>query len=137
MRITPRELAAEVSMKAQRGRGPGGQNVNKVATAVELRFDAAASPSLREDVKQRLLHLAGRRAGSDGVILIDARRHRTQEANRRDAVQRLEDLVRRALVRPKARIATRPTRASKERRIAGKKLRAGIKEGRRKVSASD
>jgi len=128
---------AELDFRYVRASGPGGQNVNKVSTAVELRFDAAGSPSLPPDVKARLLRLAGRRAGADGVILIDARRHRTQEANRRDAVGRLEELVRQAFVRPKSRIATRPTRASKERRIAGKKRRSGLKDTRRKVADAD
>jgi ribosome-associated protein len=128
---------SELDFRYVRASGPGGQNVNKVSTAVELRFDAATSPSLAGDVRARLLKLAGRRAGADGVILIDARRFRTQEANRRDAVARLEELVRAASVRPKARIATRPTRGSKERRIAGKRLRSGIKQGRGRVSGDD
>ena len=128
---------SELDFRYVRASGPGGQNVNKVSTAVELRFDAGASPSLAGDVKARLLKLAGRRAGADGVILIDARRFRTQESNRRDAVTRLEELVRAASIRPKKRIATRPTRGSKERRIAGKRARSGIKQGRAKVSEDD
>ena len=128
---------AELAFRYVRASGPGGQNVNKVSTAVELRFDVPASPGLAADVKARLLKLAGHRAGAGGVILIDARRFRTQEANRRDAVARLEDLVRAAMVRPRKRIATRPTRASKERRIAGKRVRSGVKQGRSRVSESD
>lgn len=128
---------SELDFRYVRASGPGGQNVNKVSTAVELRFDAVASPSLAGDVKARLLKLAGRRASADGVILIDARRFRTQEANRRDAVARLEELVRTASIRPKTRIATRPTRGSKERRIAGKRARSGIKQGRGRVSGDD
>ena len=127
----------ELDFRYVRASGPGGQNVNKVSTAVELRFDAAGSPSLPPDVRARLLKLAGRRAGADGVILIDARRFRTQEANRRDAVDRLEELVRAASVRPRKRVPTRPTRASKERRIAGKRARSGVKQGRARVSEID
>jgi ribosome-associated protein len=111
--------------------------VNKVSTAVELRFDIAASASLPGDVKARLRRLAGRRVSAEGVLLIDARRFRTQEANRRDALARLEDLLRTAWIKPKNRIATRPTRASKERRIAGKRVRSGVKRGRGRVSETE
>src|SRR5207342_3612528 len=95
-----------------RSSGPGGQNVNKVATAVQLRFDAARSPSLPEGVRARLLRLAGRRATREGVIVIDAQRFRTQERNRADALERLLELVRQATVVPKPRRRTKPTRAS-------------------------
>ena len=127
----------EVVLRFVRSSGPGGQNVNKVATAVELRFDAARSPSLPDDVRARLLRLAGRRATRDGVIVIDARRHRTQEKNRRDALDRLVELVARASVRPKRRRATKPTVASRERRIRAKRVRSETKRGRGRVRGED
>jgi len=137
MRASVLPPAAELEFRHVRASGPGGQNVNKVSTAVELRFDIAANTSLPGDVKARLLRLAGRRVSADGVLLIDARRFRTQEANRRDALARLEDLLRTAWIKPKNRIATRPTRASKERRIAGKRVRSGVKRGRGRVSETE
>lgn len=110
--------------------GPGGQNVNKVASAVQLRFDAAGSPSLPDEVKRRLIRLAGRRAGKDGVVTIVARNHRSQDRNREDARSRLIELIRRAAEVPKPRRATRPTRASVERRLRDKTFRSRTKQTR-------
>ena len=127
----------ELQFRHVRASGPGGQNVNKVSTAVELRFDIGASRSLSAEVKARLRRMAGRRVSGEDVLVIDAGRFRTQEANRRDALARLAELLRAASVKPKKRIATRPTRASKERRIAGKRTRSTLKRGRAPVSESD
>jgi ribosome-associated protein len=107
-----------------RSSGPGGQNVNKVATAAQLRFDAMRSPSLTAEVRDRLIRLAGKRATSDGVLVIQARRFRTQEANKKDAIARLEELIRKALVRPVVRRPTRPSRRAKQRRMELKKTRS-------------
>ncbi len=117
--------------------GPGGQNVNKVATAVQLRFDVRGSSVLADDVKDRLLALAGSRATRDGIIILDARRHRTQERNREDARQRLADLVRRSLETPRPRRPTRPTRASKRRRLESKRRRGDVKRLRGPVRGTD
>ena len=106
---------------------PGGQNVNKLSTAVQLRFDVRRSPSLTDEVRARLERLAGKRLTRDGVLIITAQSHRTQERNRADALDRLVDLVRQAAVRPVPRRATKPTKASRRRRLESKKRRSGIK----------
>jgi ribosome-associated protein len=113
-----------------RSSGPGGQNVNKLSTAVELRFDAAQSPSLPDAVRARLLARRDRRVTSEGVIVLSAQRFRTQERNREDARTRLAELIRSALEVPKPRVATKPTRASKERRLTSKRERAQVKRTR-------
>ncbi len=113
-----------------RASGPGGQNVHKVSSAVQLRFDVRRSPSLPADVKARLEQIAGKRLTGDGVLVITAQRFRTQERNREDAVTRLVELVRQATERPKPRRPTRPTLASKQRRLEAKGRRADIKKGR-------
>ena len=110
--------------------GPGGQNVNKVSTAVQLRFDVARSPSLDGDVRARLSALAGQRLTKDGVLIITARAYRSQERNRAEARERLFDLIRRAAERPKPRRPTRPSKAVKRRRLDSKKIRANLKRAR-------
>jgi ribosome-associated protein len=128
---------AELQEQFVRASGPGGQNVNKVATAVELRFDVRRSPSLPPDVRSRLERLAGRRLTRDGVLVIRADRFRTQEQNRADARERLHDLIREASVVPKRRIATRVTRAVKMRRRDDKQQRSRLKRSRRERPSMD
>ena len=127
---------SELDERFVRASGPGGQNVNKVATAVELRFDVAAS-SLPEAVKQRLITLAGNRMSSDGVLLIDSREYRLQSRNREAARARLVALIQQALVRPRPRRATKPKAGARERRLAVKKLRGKIKAARGRGRDSD
>ena len=139
IRVTPAIAIdeSELHFDFVRSSGPGGQNVNKVATAVQLRFDAAHSPSLPVDVRRRLARIAGKKVTADGVLVITARRHRTQQKNRDDAVNRLVELVRKAAVVPKARRKTRPTRASKERRLVEKRRKSETKRTRRTVRSQD
>src|SRR6516225_10851753 len=121
----------ELDFEFIRSSGPGGQNVNKVSTAVRLRFDARGSSALPEDVRERLIRLAGRRIGDDGFLTIHARQGRTQETNRRDAIKRFVELLERALERPTPRRPTRPTAGSRERRLDAKRRRGQTKQARR------
>ena len=122
----------EIQLEFVHASGPGGQNVNKVASAVQLRFDTHSS-ALPEDVRLRLLRIANKRVGKDGILLIEARRYRSQERNRADALERLVELIRQASVSPKVRRKTRPSAAVKERRLQAKRLRGDVKKMRKKA----
>jgi ribosome-associated protein len=138
IQVTPAISIAESEIQEHfiRASGPGGQNVNKVATAVQLRFNVAGSLSLPHDVRERLVRLAGRRVTEGGILIIEARRFRTQEQNRRDAVDRLIRLIQTAAEKPKPRRKTRPTVASKKRRLDTKRQRSEKKRLRRSVPPS-
>ena len=137
--ITPAISINESEIKQEfiRASGPGGQNVNKVSTAVQLRFNVASSPSLPDDIRKRLVSLAGRRITEDGVLIIHAQHFRTQERNRQDAFDRLVTLIRKASERPKVRRKTRPTLQSKRRRLETKRHRSDAKRMRRPASPSE
>ena len=128
---------SEIEESFVRSSGPGGQNVNKLSTAVQLRFDVRHSPSLPNDVAVRLMRLAGKRITKDGVLVLIAQNHRTQERNRAEALERLVKLVQEAAVAPVPRRATRPPKASRRERLEGKRHRSGIKAMRRSKPAFD
>jgi ribosome-associated protein len=139
LEVTPSVIIpdTDLSFAFVRASGPGGQNVNKVSSAVQLRFDMQGSAALSDSVKSRLRALAGRRVTDDGAILIIARNQRSQEHNRREALERLAELIQRALIVPKTRRATKPTRASRERRLETKSRQQRTKQRRNKVRWDD
>ena len=128
---------AELDFEFIRASGPGGQNVNKVSTAVRLRFDVVRTAALPEDIRQRLIRLAGKKVGADGFLTLHARARRTQEANRRDAIDRLVELLQKACERPRTRRQTRPTLASRQRRLESKRQRGETKAHRRTLGSSE
>lgn len=121
---------SELNFEYIHSSGPGGQNINKVASAVRLRFDVRNSPSISEEIKLRLIKIAGKRVSTNGILVIEAKRYRLQESNRQDALRRLQDLLNLALVQPKIRRPTKPRPASKEKRLEEKKKRGEIKRAR-------
>ncbi|MBL8098746.1 MAG: aminoacyl-tRNA hydrolase [Anaerolineales bacterium] len=128
-----KNLDSEIQLEYIRASGPGGQNVNKVATAVQLRFDIFNSPNLASDTKGRLILLAGKRVNADGILILEAKRFRTQEQNREDAIAKFYELIQKASVKPKIRKKTKATKASKEKRLSEKKKRGDIKKFRSRV----
>jgi ribosome-associated protein len=139
IQITPTLAIDEKEIEEEfiRSSGPGGQNVNKVASAVQLRFDLSRSTSLPADVRQRLMHISGKRVNSQGVLIIDARRFRSQERNRQDALLRLIELIRKACQKPKVRRKTRPTLAARRNRLDAKHRRSQVKHRRERVLGSE
>ena len=139
LQVTPSIVIddSEIEERFVRASGPGGQNVNKVATAVQLRFDAGRSTSIDDDVRARLIAIAGSRMTADGVLVIDSRTFRTQAQNREAARERLVELLRQAAVKPKRRRKTRPSGASRLQRLESKRRRANTKQGRRGVAGDD
>jgi ribosome-associated protein len=139
IRITPTISIEKQEVKEEfvRSSGPGGQNVNKVATAVKIRFDVDKSPSLPDDVRKRLKQLAGKRITQAGILVLDARRFRTQEMNRKDGLERLVELIKRASQKPRRRLKTKPTLASKEQRLETKRRRSDKKKMRGPIRSSE
>jgi ribosome-associated protein len=126
----------EIQLDFVRASGPGGQNINKVSSAVQLRFDAAKSSALSEEIRDRLKQISGHRMTADGILIIKAQRYRTQDRNREDAIHRLVTLIRQAAVKPRQRRRTKPSRAAKQKRLASKRHRGKIKRQRRSVGST-
>jgi len=139
LRVTPGITLddSEIEIRFIRASGPGGQNVNKLSTAAQLRFDVGRSPALRADVRERLTRLAGRRLTQDGILVLTAQRFRTQERNRQDAIERLCELIRAAAVAPVKRRPTKPSLGAKERRLESKSRRSGVKSLRQNKPSFD